>query len=142
MDFTPIAKKLQAAGHAYGVESLALEWDIAASSVYTLLNPYGDKNISFFRALHIMSKGGDISPLILFLEQAGYRVTKSDAEPDGEDMREEVIQAYQAVGDFLKRADKGEIHTDLLPFLEKALKELEDVFKRLREEQTPRRLRQ
>lgn len=134
MDFTRVLESLQETALDAGVKELAAEFDIAASNLYTQLNPYGEKNIPFVRALHIMAREGDFSTLDAYLEPFGLRIVRKNPRPDGQDMNHECLQAYEASGRFLTRASQGAHYTELLPLLEVSVKELDDVLARRRKE--------
>lgn len=140
MEFTPVFEALQKTALDANVKELAADFDMAPSSVYAFLNPYGEKNISFARALHIMQREHDFSALDVFLEPIGLRITRKNAKPDGMDMNHECVQAYEASSMFLTRASQGAHYTELIPLLEQAVKELDDVLarKRTTDERRPR----
>ena len=136
MNFTPILEKLQGTALSRGIKELAADFDLSASQMYAQLNPYArEKNIRFDRALEIMERADDFSALAEFFDQLGYRIVQKDVQPDGEDMREECLQAYEACAAFLTSANGNAPYTETFSLLEKAHKELDHVFARLRNEQ-------
>lgn len=132
-EFIPALKQLQTVAQGIGVPELAADFDIAASSLYAMLNPYGEKNIRLVRALHIMARAGDFSPLDLYLNRHGFKIVKSEADPDGEDLRHESLQALGAASDFIQGANDPSMLYESLVALRRSLsKENDDVLERRR----------
>ena len=136
MNFIPILKGLQSAAHDYGVEALASEMGVSAANLYAMLNPYAvdKKNLWLERALLIMSRSGNFSALGEYLDQHGYRIVSKHSQPDGQDMNHECLQAALASSAFLRRASQDAHYTELLPLLEVAVKEHDDVYQRRKAE--------
>lgn len=118
------------------MKMLAAELDKAPSTLYQQLNPYDfNGRLGVEDAHDIMKMVGSISLVEAMAADFNCRVECMDAKPDGEDMRHEQLQAYEAVGLFIQAVDKGFSSKELYPLLERAVKELQDVWTRLRDDE-------
>ena len=78
-----------------------------------------------------MKATGSTAPLEMMAFAMGLKVILLCALPDGRDMREEIIQAYEAIGAFLNAANSPDTEFSKLSRLfHFAVKEMEDVISR------------
>lgn len=78
----------------------------------------------------------DDSVIAWLADARGYKLVPKNAKPDGADINEEVSQAWEAVGELLKKARNGSRNfLDLLHLRKKADKELDDVVHRAKEDE-------
>ena len=104
------------------------------------LNPDDDgAKLDAAHVLPIMLVTGDDRPLQFLAAHMGKRVSDMDRQPDGLDMAEECLQAYPAVTAYIETARDGmKSLQDVGEALELAIKELEEIFVRRREENAGR----
>lgn len=116
-------------------KQLAAELDKAPSTLYQQLNPYDTNGrLGLEEAHDIMLMVGDMSLVRAMAVDFGCRVELMDAEPDGADMTQDKLQAFQAVGRFIDAEDSAGVDClQLFELMESAIKEMQDVWKRHRE---------
>lgn len=94
-----VISALQAAAQKKGIKIVAAEMDLAPSSLYSCLNPYGDRSSSkcgLELALAIMAFTGDKTPLAIMAGELGCSIIER-REPDKPTVAEESIQDFSAV---------------------------------------------
>jgi hypothetical protein len=103
-------------------------------TLYRELNPDDDgAKLDAAHILPIMLVTGDDRPLQFLASHMGKRVSDIDRQPDGRDMHEECLQAYPAVTAYIEIARNPKYPLRLVgEALERAVKELEDIFIRRR----------
>ena len=119
---------VQKAAQNYGVKALAAELDMAPTSLYAALNPYGDRSsakLGLEAAVQIMLITGDLDPLRMMASELGCRVVSMDAVPDKDSVDGEISDDFIAVAELAKalRRDADEVEASRL--LEKAHDELD-----------------
>ena len=77
-----------------------------------------------------------VAPLRFIAQALGFGLVPLNGAPGGENMHHEVLQGMLAVGFFAEQAEAGAHYTALSEPLEKAKKELDDVFIRARNRDT------
>ncbi len=90
---------LQSAAQKKGIKEVAAEMDMAPSSLYNALNPYGDRSSSkcgLELAIAIMRYTGDKSALAIMAGELGCSVIER-REPDKPTVAEESVQDFVAV---------------------------------------------
>lgn len=90
---------LQSAAQKKGIKDVAAEMDMAPSSLYSALNPYGDRSSSkcgLELAIAIMRYTGDKSALAIMAGELGCSVIER-REPDKPTVAEESVQDFAAV---------------------------------------------
>lgn len=97
------------------------------------LNPADDgAKFGVLDLVRMLSVCGGIQPLQHLAARCGCRVVCIDAQPDGRDMQDELVQALDAVSEYMQAVNAGEGYVGIGPKLERAIKELEDIFARVR----------
>lgn len=74
------------------------------------------------------------APLEFIAAACGFTVRPIGGAPDAPSMAEECLQGYGAVAAFIEAAVGGQDYRELTPRLEAAIKELEDVWQRARDQ--------
>jgi hypothetical protein len=90
---------LQSAAQKKGIKDVAAEMDMAPSSLYSCLNPYGDRSSSkcgLELAIALMKYTGDKSALAIMAGELGCSVIERK-EPDKPTVAEESVQDFAAV---------------------------------------------
>lgn len=99
-----IIEAIQAPAQQYGIKRLAGELNKAPSTVYSELNPWGDRSkakLGLEDALEIMRLTGDYTALHLAADQHGFKlIAKSGFTPDAPTMFEEFTQDHKALVEF------------------------------------------
>lgn len=115
--------------------SVAAKIGMPLSTLSRKVSPYDDgAKLAVAELIPFMRETASLSPLEFIASVMGYRLTSLIDEPDGLDMNHECLQGYEAVATLLTAASNGAHYTELATLLEKAIKELEDVFSRRRRE--------
>ena len=99
-----IIAALQAAAQKKGMKDVAAEMDMAPSSLYSCLNPYGDRSSSkcgLELAIAIMRYTGDKSALAIMAGELGCSIVER-REPDKPTIAEEAMQDHAAVTELYK----------------------------------------
>ena len=94
-----VIQALQSAAQKVGMKVLAAEMDMAPSSLYACLNPYGDRSVSkcgLELAIAIMRYTGDKSALAIIADELGCSIIERRA-PDKKTVADESLQDYAAV---------------------------------------------
>lgn len=121
------------------VEFLAARLNKAPSTLYNELNPYphdgSTAKLGLEDAIRICELINDTTPLTQMADHFGYSLYDHNRDPDAENMREEVLQGYQATHEFLRAVDEGRPCSELVPLCNNAQQELEDVAQRKRNEE-------
>lgn len=103
-------------------------------TLYRELNPNDDgAKLGLITFVQLLPVCGNLKPLALIAAKVGCRLVPVHGGPDGEDMRHECLQGYAAVSDLIKAAERGASHGEIAGLLERAVKELEDLFVRARD---------
>lgn len=133
------------AAEAYPGKTKALAGDLdkRPSTLFDELNPAlqktGQGKLGAEDALEIMRLTGDNRPLEYMAAHLGFTLRPmTEHLPDGKDMAHECLQGLLAVAKFAEAARDGMAFSDLSPLLEDAIIELQDVWKRARDEQSTR----
>jgi hypothetical protein len=130
-----IIEAIQAAVHKYGVKELASKMDMAPSTLYQKVNPWGERSISKIgleEFLEIISITGDRVALDLINKEFSEDTPVIDESPAGGF----VMAAYDAVHAYLKQAKTDrKPYTKLHKPLMIAIESLEQVFIAARREQ-------
>lgn len=107
---------LQAAAQKRGMKDVAAEMDLAPSSLYAALNPYGDRSISkcgLELAMAIMEYTGDRTALSVMAGELGCSLVER-REPDKGSVAEESLEDFSAVTRLAEamqgKASPAEIH--------------------------------
>lgn len=90
---------LQTAAQRKGIKDVAAEMDMAPSSLYAALNPYGDRSVSkcgLELALAIMVYTGDRTALSVMAGELGCSLVER-REPDKATVAEESLEDFSAV---------------------------------------------
>lgn len=98
-----VVEKIQAPAHAYGVKRLAAELNKAPSTVYSELNPWGDRSkfkLGLEDALEIMSLMRDFSGLVEACAQLGLVVVMQAPVADKDTVEKEKADDIRALADF------------------------------------------
>ena len=93
---------LQAAAQKVGMKQVAAEMDMAPSSLYSCLNPYGDRSSSkcgLELAIAIMRYTGDKSALAIMAGELGCNIVEH-REPDKRTTAEEGLEDVSAISRF------------------------------------------
>jgi hypothetical protein len=77
-----------------------------------------------------------LTPARVLAAKVRHRVVPCECSPDGENMHHEMFQGNQAVSAFYRAIDGGVGHLESRPMLDRAIKELEDVWDRRRREES------
>lgn len=91
-----------------------------------------DAKVGVDMLIPLMRATGSIAPLEYLASRMGCVVRHVGAEPDGADMVEECLQGFEAVAAYVNAARSGMHYTKLAVLLEKATKEVEDIWVRAR----------
>ena len=97
-----LIEAIQRAAQRKGIKDVAGELDLAPSSLYAMLNPYGDRTVcklGIENALAIMQYTGDKSPLAIMAGELGCSIVER-REPDKPTTAEEGLQDVSAVSRF------------------------------------------
>lgn len=121
------------------VKQLAAELDKKPSTLYDELNPMPAPDrtakLGLEDAIRICELINDHSPLAQIATHFGYSLIETGREPDAQDMREEVLQGYQATHELLRAVDENRPCSELVPLCNQAQQELEDVVQRKKKEE-------
>ena len=101
---------LQSAAQKRGMKIVAAEMDMAPSSLYSALNPYGDRSSSkcgLELAIAIMRFTGDKSALAIMAGELGCSVIEH-GEPDKSTVAEESLQDFAAVNELAMAMQRGQ----------------------------------
>lgn len=100
-----IIEHVQAAAQRYGIKVLAGELNKAPSTVYSELNPWGDRSkakLGLEDAIEIMRITEDFSALELMAADLGFRLVVKEARPDKASVAEELCQDTQRMGEWAR----------------------------------------
>ena len=113
-----VIEKVQQAAQAYGIKLVAAALNKAPSTVYSELNPWGDRTkskLGFEDALEIMRLTGDYSALVKACADAGLVVVLAMPTPDKDSIEKEKADDVKSLGLFHEAiangADGSVIHT-------------------------------
>jgi hypothetical protein len=119
-----------------GIPAKAIASDLDKGHT-TLLNELSGQNGSKLGLADVfkgMALVGDVRPLAFMASYFGMILLPVAHAPDGHDMDEECLQGFQAVARFIEEAKGGADFEGLHAYLAEAIKELEDVWVRRRDE--------
>jgi hypothetical protein len=123
---------------SWTIEQIAARLDKAPSTLYSMLNPFCSTThkLGLEEAMAIARLVSATRFLELIAHDFGFTLTDPQYDkPDASDMREEVLQGYQATHDFLCAVDEGESSSQLAMKCNRAKKELNDVAQRKKNEE-------
>ncbi len=111
-----VIEAIQRAAQKRGIKEIAAEMDLAPSSLYSMLNPWGDRassKLGLEAAIWLMRYTGDKSALALIAGELGCSVIER-REPDKPTVAEESVQDFAAVSALSQAMQSGrgaaEIH--------------------------------
>ena len=111
-----LIEALQRAAQRKGIKDVAAELDMAPSSLYASLNPYGDRatmKMGLEAALAIMQYTGDKTALSIMAGELGCGLVER-REPDKGTVAEESLQDFDAVNRLAQalqeKASPAEVH--------------------------------
>ena len=96
-----VIEAVQQAAQAYGIRRVAAALDKAPSTVYSELNPWGDRQkakLGLEDAALIAKITGDVTGFALIAHEMGYCLTRKAAAPDKETVAEELVDDLQGLG--------------------------------------------
>lgn len=94
-----VIEAIQRAAQKRGIKEVAAEMDLSPSSLYAMLNPWGDRassKLGLEAAIFLMRYTGDKTPLALIAGELGCSVIERKA-PDKPTVAEESVQDFAAV---------------------------------------------
>jgi hypothetical protein len=95
-----VIERVQLAAQGYGIKRIAAELNKAPSTVYSELNPWGDRSkakLGFEDAIEIMRLTGDYTPLVEAAASLGLAVVTESPVPDKSTSREEGADDLRAL---------------------------------------------
>ena len=110
--------------------AVATDMGIPLSTLSRESSPY-DAGAKFGASslVPFMKATNSIAPLLLIADAMGLKVIPKNGKPDSGNLQQEVVQGYEATGEYLKAAnDKNMHYTKLASLRMRADKELDDVF--------------
>ena len=96
-----VIEAVQQAAQAYGIRRVAAALDKAPSTIYSELNPWGDRQkfkLGLEDAAAIAELTGDVTAFALIASELGYRLVPKTSAPDKETVAEELVQDMQEMG--------------------------------------------
>lgn len=96
-----VIEAVQQAAQAYGIRRVAAALDKAPSTIYSELNPWGDRQkakLGLEDAAAIAELTGDVTAFALIANSLGYHLVPKTAMPDKETVAEELVQDMQELG--------------------------------------------
>ncbi len=121
-----VIQALQSAAQAKGMKVVAAEMDMAPSSLYAALNPYGDRSVSkcgLELALGIMAYTGDKTALAIMAGELGCTLAER-REPDKPTVAQESLQDFAAVNRLAQAMEQGASEAEVHRLLAEAQTEL------------------
>lgn len=113
-----VIEKVQIAAQRYGIKQLAGEMNKAPSTLYSELNPWGDRSkakLGFEDALEIMRRTGDYSAMVEACAEAGLIVVMHMPVADKDTVEKEKVDDIKSLAAFHGAIANGEsggtIHT-------------------------------
>ena len=96
-----VIEAVQQAAQAYGIRRVAAALDKAPSTIYSELNPWGDRQkakLGLEDAAAIAELTGDVTAFALIANSLGYHLVPKTSAPDKETVAEELVDDLQGLG--------------------------------------------
>ena len=117
---------LQTAAQKRGMKDVAAEMDLAPSSLYAALNPYGDRSVSkcgLELAMAIMEYTGDRTALSVMAGELGCSLVER-REPDKPTVAQESLQDFAAINRLAQALEHEASEAEVYRLLTEAQSEL------------------
>ena len=95
-----VIEAVQQAAQAYGIRRVAAALDKAPSTIYSKLNPWGDRQkakLGLEDAAAIAELTGDVTAFALIASELGYRLVPKTSAPDKDTVAEELVDDLQGL---------------------------------------------
>lgn len=125
-----VFQTLESCGRSKGEVATDMGIPLSTLCRETSINDTGAK-FGATALIPFMNATGCLAPLEFLADAMGKRLTDKNACPNGEDMRDESLQAWDAAAKFIKAANNEEMdYSTLLGLRNAVAKEMDDVLER------------
>ena len=125
-----VVEAFQKTAQEYGIAKLAAEMDMRPSTLYNVLNPWGDRSVarlSLEVAMYIVDRTGDTTPLDVMARELRCICIDIDACPDHNTLAEESVDDFNAVSALSKAMQEGKSWGEVSRMAAAAHREIEET---------------